>query len=122
MCKALRPLFLISDRHPVHRSKKVPKQIAPFEGKLRVFAIPSYSPGLDPAGQPWTHPKSRGVGRRALMGPGPLESAALCGLRPLQKESPSLSASFQTPEVSPCSWIFLNSRPALVCDAIRGRI
>ena len=102
MYKAQRPVFLIWDGHPVHRSKKVKEHIESFEGKLRVFTMPSYSPELNPAEQVWTSVKSHGIGRRALMGPDQLKSAALGCLRRLQKMPRFVRNFFKHPE---CSYV-----------------
>ena len=41
-------VFLIVDRHPVHRSKKVSEWLAKHENKIRLFFLPAYSPQLNP--------------------------------------------------------------------------
>lgn len=44
-----RKVFLILDRHPVHRSRAVQDWLSEHEAKIRVFFLPSYSPDLNPA-------------------------------------------------------------------------
>ena len=46
--KAPRPVFLILDGHPVHKSKVVKEFVATTKGKLRLFILPPYSPHLNP--------------------------------------------------------------------------
>ena len=51
-CKRLmndtdRPVFLIVDGHPVHRSKKVKNFAADSDGQLKLFFLPGYSPQLN---------------------------------------------------------------------------
>lgn len=41
-------VFLIVDRHPVHRSKKVTHWIANRSGRIERFFLPGYSPELNP--------------------------------------------------------------------------
>jgi transposase len=44
-----RKIFLILDRHPVHRSAAVQDWLTKHEAEIRVFFLPSYSPELNPA-------------------------------------------------------------------------
>jgi len=43
-----RPVYLIIDGHPVHRSKKVKQWVGKQEGQLKLFFLPGYSPELNP--------------------------------------------------------------------------
>ena len=43
-----RKVFLILDRHPVHRSAKVKRWLAANHKKIAMFFLPSYSPNLNP--------------------------------------------------------------------------
>jgi transposase len=43
-----RKVFLIVDRHPVHRSKKAKKWLEEHNAKIRLFYLPSYSPEINP--------------------------------------------------------------------------
>jgi transposase len=43
-----RPVFLIVDGHPVHKSVAVSRFVASTEGKLQLFRLPPYSPELNP--------------------------------------------------------------------------
>jgi hypothetical protein len=43
-----RKVFLILDRHPVHRSAKVNRWLAANHTKIALFFLPSYSPDLNP--------------------------------------------------------------------------
>jgi transposase len=43
-----RKVFLIVDRHPVHRSKKAKKWLEEQSDRIRLFFLPSYSPELNP--------------------------------------------------------------------------
>jgi hypothetical protein len=61
-----------------------------------------HSPELNPAEQVWTNDKSHGVGRRAIMGPDQLKSAALGCLRRLQKMPKLARSFFKHPE---CSYV-----------------
>jgi len=41
-------VFLIVDRHPVHRSKRVAQWLEQHQEQIRLFLLPSYSPQLNP--------------------------------------------------------------------------
>ena len=48
LVNAERPIYLVLDGHPVHRSKKVRDFVEAQDGKLRLFFLPPYSPELNP--------------------------------------------------------------------------
>jgi transposase len=57
-------IFLIIDRHPVHRSAPVQKWLKEKEDRIQVFWIPPYSPELNPDEHLNQDVKSNAVGRR----------------------------------------------------------
>jgi len=46
--QAGRKVFLILDRHTVHKAKKVEQWLEGREDKIRLFFLPAYSPELNP--------------------------------------------------------------------------
>lgn len=48
ICQSKLKVFLIADRHPVHRSKKAKKWLEKQSDRIRLFFLPSYSPELNP--------------------------------------------------------------------------
>lgn len=62
-----RPVFLIVDGHPVHRSRAVKDHVASTKGRLRLFRLPSYSPELNPDEWAWKNVKHDTVGRQATL-------------------------------------------------------
>ena len=98
MHNAEKPIFLIWDGHPTHRSKKVKDHIASFDGKLEVYVLPSYSPELNPIEQAWNKVKGHGIGRRIVFGPDQLKSVVLSQLRKLQKLPATVKSFFRHPE------------------------
>ena len=100
MHNAQQPIFLIWDRHPTHRSKKVRQCIESFGGKLEVYWLPSYSPELNPTEQVWRSVKNHAVGRKSVFGPDQLKSAVTGCLRRLQKIPKIVLAFFRHPECS----------------------
>lgn len=104
MHNADRPIFLIWDGHPTHRSKKVRECVDSFNGKLEVYYLPSYSPELNPIEQVWNNVKNHGVGRKKVLGPDQLKTAVLSHLRRLQKLPSIVKAFFRHPE---CAYTIL---------------
>jgi len=43
-----RKVFLIADRHPAHRARRVTRWLADHEAKIKLFFLPPYSPDLNP--------------------------------------------------------------------------
>ncbi len=59
-----RRIYLIVDRHPVHRSRKVQQWLAHNRKQLRLFFLPSYSPDLNPDEYLNQDVKSNALGRQ----------------------------------------------------------
>lgn len=59
-----RRIYLIVDRHPVHRSGKVQEWLARNRKKVRLFFLPSYSPDLNPDEYLNQDVKSNALGRQ----------------------------------------------------------
>ncbi len=95
---ATKPLFLILDGHPSHRSKLVREFVESTKGKLRIFFLPAYSPQLNPDELVWNNVKSR-VGRSSLAGPIDLKKKVNSQMRWLQKNPQVVRNFFQEPHV-----------------------
>lgn len=98
MHNATKPIFLIWDGHPTHRSKKVKECVDSFEGKLEIYTLPGYSPELNPVEQVWNNVKNHGVGRKKVFGPDQLKSLVVGQLRRLQKLSSIVCSFFRHPD------------------------
>ena len=61
---AKRRIFLILDRHPVHRSATIAKWFAGHAAEIRMFFMPAYSPELNPDELLNQDVKSNALGRR----------------------------------------------------------
>lgn len=59
-----RKIFLIIDRHPVHRSKEVAKWLEKHKKRICIFYLPAYSPELNPDELLNQDTKSNAIGRR----------------------------------------------------------
>lgn len=93
-----RPIFLIVDGHPSHRSRKVKAHVESLQGRIRLFSLPPYSPELNPDELVWNDVKNNGVGRTLVHGPADLMSAILGRLRYLQKTPELVRSFFRHPE------------------------
>ena len=76
-----RPIFLIVDGHPIHKSAAVSKFITSTKGRLQLFFLPPYSPELNPDEQVWNHLKNHGIGRQPITGPDQLKLLILSHLK-----------------------------------------
>lgn len=90
---AERPVFLIVDGHPVHRSRKVKNFVHDCDGALELYYLPSYSPELNPAEHVWAQVKHHNLGKRFISGPDQLRRLVQSVLRSIQK-MPTLVRSF----------------------------
>ncbi len=97
--RAERPIFLIVDRHPVHRSGRVRSFVESTNGALQLFFLPSYSPELNPDEQVWNHLKHHRIGRSTARGPGDLRGKVMAFLRSLQRLPRKVTSFFHHPEV-----------------------
>jgi transposase len=93
-----RPIYLIVDGHPSHRSKKVKAYVESLQGKLRLFFLPPYSPELNPDELVWNDVKNNGVGRTLVHSPADLMRAVVGRLRHLQKSPAIVRSFFRAPE------------------------
>jgi transposase len=93
-----RPVFLIIDGHPTHRSSKVKRCVNSFQGKLRIYFLPSYSPELNPDELVWNTVKSN-VGKRTLDNSLQLKKKVVSIFRSLQKTPQMILSLFREPSV-----------------------
>jgi transposase len=99
--RAERPVFLIVDGHPVHRSRAVKawlKDANAHKDRIRLFFLPPYSPELNPDELVWNHVKNHGVGRAAYSADKQLRRLVYQRLFSLQRRPAIIRAFFQHPE------------------------
>ena len=92
-------VFLILDRHPVHKSKAVKIFAEGHADKLKIFYLPGYSPELNPDELVWNHVKRHTVGKKTVTGPDQFKSIVLNALQSLSKRKNIIRNSFLTPEL-----------------------
>ncbi len=96
---ARRRVFLIVDRHPAHRAKKVRDFVEATGGRLRLFFLPSYSPELNPDELVWNHLKNHGIGKRVVQSREHLRKLATAHLRSLARMPERVRRFFQHPSL-----------------------
>lgn len=97
MVGASKPIFLIVDGHPIHKSKLVKDYVASLNGQLTLFYLPPYAPQLNPDEQVWAHVK-RQVSRQLVQSLDDMKSLALGALRRIQKLPDLVKSFFRQPE------------------------
>jgi len=96
MVGSSKPIFLIWDGHPNHKSTKVAEKVRSHKGKLRVYLLPGYSPELNPGEGVWREVKSHRVGRSGIFTFADMKSKALGALRHLAHRPDKIRSFFYT--------------------------
>lgn len=93
-----RPVFLVLDGHPIHKSKAVSRKVESFNGRLRLFSLPPYSPELNPDEGVWREVKAHRLGRAGVFGFDGFKSATIGALRHVAKRPDKVRALFASKE------------------------
>ena len=94
LCKQIpRPIYLIVDSHPVHRSSAVRKEIAAHHGKILLFFLPGYSTELNPDEYLDQDVKTNAVGRQRPSTQHEMVSNVLGNLRNTQ-QTPDIVSNY----------------------------
>jgi transposase len=91
-----KPVFLIWDSHPAHKSGAVAEKVRGYEGKLHVYWLPGYSPELNPKEGVWREVKSHRLGRAGVFTFADMKSKALGALRHLAHRPDKIRSLFHT--------------------------
>ncbi len=94
-----RKVYLIVDRHPVHRAKKVRQWLEENEEKIRMFYLPPYSPELNPDEYLNNDVKSNAVGRRRPATKDEMKRNISSYLRSTQKQPAIVKSYFRAKPV-----------------------
>ena len=94
-----RPVFLVVDGHPVHRSRAVKDYVAATEGRLRLFQLPSYSPELNLDEWAWKNVKHDVVGSATTSGPDDFAAKILYALERLAQLPQLVRGFFADPNL-----------------------
>lgn len=100
MHRAKRPVFLIVDGHPMHKAKVVNRLLESFQGRLRLFFLPPYSPELNPDELLWSNLKNHGVGKSIIQNLDHLEKTVANYLRRLQHLPEKIRSFFRAPHTA----------------------
>jgi transposase len=98
--RAQRPIFLIVDGHPVHRSGRVKKLLLALKDKLQLFFLPPYAPELNPGEHVWNDLKNNGIGRMFIAGPQDMKLKITHYLKLLQQTPELIRSFFKAPSTS----------------------
>ncbi len=95
-----KPIFLILDGHPVHKSKQVTDFVESTKGKLRLFILPPYSPQLNPDEWVWNWLKNHKLGRASVSGPNQFRTIVRRYLSQLGKLKNTVKGFFKDPNLA----------------------
>ena len=93
-------VFLIVDRHPVHRSAKVERWIENHEDQIRRFFLPDYCPDLNPDELLNQDVNSNAVGRQRASNQREMIRNVRFYLRSTQRQPDIVQSYFQSEQVS----------------------
>jgi len=99
-----RPVFLIVDRHPVHRSALVQKWLEDHRQEIRLFFLPGYSPELNPDEYLNQDVKTNAVGRQRPHNQDLMIRSVRSYLRSTQRRPELVRRYFDAPEVQYAAW------------------
>ena len=93
MYRRKKPLHLVLDGLPAHKTKVVKTYVAATEGRLTLHFLPGYAPELNPDELVWSHAKRTGNARRPLQKGEKLEPRIAAQLAEI-RDNPKLVRSF----------------------------
>lgn len=94
-----RPIYLIVDGHPMHKSRKVKGFVNSTEGILKLFYLPPYSPDLNPDELVWNHLKYHCIGKLLIKTKQELQATVQSYLKSLQRKPQVIKSFFQKPSL-----------------------
>jgi transposase len=97
MVGSSKPVFLVWDGHPTHRSTEVNEKIRSYKGRLRVHLLPGYSPELNPGEGVWREVKAHRLGRAGVFTFADMKSKTLGALRHLAHRPDKIRKLFLKP-------------------------
>jgi transposase len=96
---ANKPIWIVTDRHPVHVSKAVKKYTATTEGRIKLSFLPKYSPALNPVELIWGNVKSHKLIRYLIRNKQVLAEKASDLLESLKQSPDKIRAFFRKESV-----------------------
>lgn len=95
-----RPVILIVDGHPVHKSKKVMDFIESLDGALEIVFLPPYAPDLNPDELVWNHMRNIGTSKKPLKEGESLMNRAITDLQSIKRDKKLVKSFFEEATVS----------------------
>ena len=95
-----RPLHLILDSLPAHKTKGVTQYVAGLHGKLTLHYLPGYAPDLNPDELVWSHAKRTGTARRPLQKGERLDERVFTQLAEIGRRPALVRSFFKHPSVA----------------------
>jgi transposase len=95
-----KPLHLIVDGLPAHKTKVARKYVEDTKGKLTLHFLPGYAPELNPDELVWSHAKRTGNARRPLQKGEKLEERVQAQLTEIGNNPALVRAFFKHPSVA----------------------
>ena len=95
-----RPVHLVVDGLPAHKTKLVKEYVASTGGRLTLHVLPGYAPDLNPDELVWSHMKRTGVARTPLRKGEKLRDKVEGQLAALRKAPELIRSFFRAPSVA----------------------
>ena len=100
MRRRTKPLHLVLDGLPAHKTSLVKAYVASTEGRLTLHFLPGYAPDLNPDELVWSHVKRTGVARTPLRKGEKLEEKIEAQLAAMKKMPSLIQSFFKAPSVA----------------------
>ena len=95
-----KPLHLVLDSLPAHKTKVVKTYVASTHGRLTLHFLPGYAPDLNPDELVWSHAKRTGNARRPLQKGEKLEQRVTAQLADIGDNPKLVRSFFKHPSVA----------------------
>jgi transposase len=95
-----KPIYVITDGHPVHKSKKVKEFVASLKGRLSIFILLPYAPDLNPDELVWNYIRQTGTARSPLKKGESLWERTFIDLELIAQDKALVKSSFRNETVS----------------------
>ena len=93
------PIWIVTDRYSVHRSKVVMEYLATTNGRIQIFFLPAYSPELNPVELIWNNIKPQKIARYLIQSAEELVERAKDLLESLKQMPDKVCAFFKKESV-----------------------
>lgn len=100
MLNRVRPVHLVVDGLPAHKTKLVQAYVASTRGRLTLHVLPGYAPELNPDELVWSHMKRTGVARTPLRQGEKLQEKIDAQLAAIKKLPGLVRSFFKAPSVA----------------------